>query len=75
MWSLQKKILETESIILTMEDVKFFGMLDRDDLGALGMTQAAFDIPRPTEVNERQALAVALPTRWRYWHPGADGVK
>ena len=72
---LRKKILTTESVILTMEDVKFFGMLDRDDLVTLGALEAAFDIPKPVDAIDRQALATALNARWRYWHPGAEDVK
>ncbi len=72
---LRKKILATESVILTMEDVKFFAMLDRDDLVSLGAFQAAFDVPRPVKVRDRDAIARALNARWRYWHPGAEDVK
>lgn len=72
---LRKKILATESVILTMEDVKFFGMLDRDDLVTLGAFDAAFNIPKPVKLNDRQIIAQTLTTRWRSWHPGAEDLK
>nr|WP_255639426.1 hypothetical protein [Deinococcus betulae] len=72
---LRAEILGTEGVVLTMEDVKFYGLMGRDDLVTLGMANAALDRPVKLNAEDRQQLSRRLEERWHYWHPGAEGVK